>query len=123
MTTQGREFQIREVLDEAVRRLAVSGDSIGERVQAAGSVITDRLSRRDFPSEEDRELFDSIRAALQNQAFSEAGGLTRPIVELPGPAAERVASDILDLRDTAMGRAIRSARVPERPRPQGRSRR
>jgi hypothetical protein len=122
MPTQAREFQIREVLDEAVRRLAVSAGSIGERVQTAGNVITDRLSRDDFGSEEDRELFDSIRTALQSQAFSEAGGLSGPIVELTDAAAERIASDILDLRDTAMGRAIRSTRGTERPRPQGRSR-
>ena len=105
-------FGIRETLDEAVRRLSVSASPIQERVRASGMLILDRLSPTDFASPEDRELFDQIHAALADTSC--AGDADRPGAvtdQMSDATAEEIASDILDLRDTAMGRAIRHARM------------
>jgi uncharacterized protein (DUF58 family) len=107
-------FEIRETLDEAVRTLSVNASSIQKRVQASGTVILDRLSPSDFPPNEDRELFEQIQAAFADMRTS---GANRPdgfAVQMSDARAEGIAADILDLRDTTMGRAIRNARVVTR---------
>jgi hypothetical protein len=116
-------FGIRETLDEAVRRLSVSAGTIQERVRASGMVILDRLSPTDFASTEDRELFDDIQAAFADASSSEGADRSSAVtVQMSDATAEGIASDILDLRDTAMGRAIRDARMRTHAQARGRSR-
>lgn len=122
MTSPASAFDIRETLDEAVRRLSVDASPIQERVRASRTIILGRLSPSDFASPEDRELFADIQAAFTDT--SSPGDADRPSVtdQMPDATAEEIASDILDLRDTAMGRAIRSARVETGAKPGGRLR-
>jgi hypothetical protein len=109
-------FDIRETLDAAVRRLSVNAGSIQDRVRASGKVILDRLSPTDFACCEDRKLFNQIHSALADASCTgDADGLSAVTDQMSDARAEQIASDILDLRDTAMGRAIRSARVTSRP--------
>jgi hypothetical protein len=117
-------FDVREILDEAVRRLSVHAGPIEERVRASGIVILDRLSRADFASTEDRELFDQIAAALAGAPS--AGNIAGPGAvadQMPDATAEGIASDIVDLRDMAMGRAIRNARIRSHTQARSQSRR
>jgi hypothetical protein len=113
MRTRGQpsEFDVRETLDEAVRHLAVSSSPLQERVRAAGMVILAGLSPTDFGSSEDRELFDQIHAAFADASSSDGSDRSSAVtVQMPDETAEGIASDILDLRDTMMGRAIMNAR-------------
>jgi hypothetical protein len=97
---------LREVLDEAVRRLAVSSDELWERV-AASSLILGRLSRADFPAA-DRKLLDQVR--LQVMRLDLAGHTAYELgdaeVEVSDEALEAIAADILALRDRALMRAL-----------------
>jgi hypothetical protein len=113
MSKPASAFQIREVLDEAVRQLSVNAGCIQDRVQASAAVIFDRLQRSDFDSREDRGLFDAIKSA-------DAGAAAE---QVPDTAAEEIAADIIDLRDTVTGRAIRIARTSTHADPRGRPRR
>jgi hypothetical protein len=109
-------FDIRDTLDEAVRRLSVNAGPIQERVRTAGMVMLDRLSPTDFASTEDRELFNQINAAFADTSSpGYADGSGAVTHQMSDATAERIASDILDLRDTAMGRAIRNARMTSHP--------
>lgn len=101
-------FHLREVMDEAVRRLAVSAASIQERLQNASAVMMGALLPTDFGPEEDRELFLKIHDALA-QSVGEAS--PSRLGERTDGALEQIAADILDLRDTIMGRALREARM------------
>ncbi|MHB8235620.1 MAG: hypothetical protein ACYDHT_13295 [Solirubrobacteraceae bacterium] len=101
------ELFIRDTLDAAVRSLAISTDGLNDRLYAAGTILLSALSRTDFAESEDRELFDQIRTALER--LTPAGGrdaLTTSVQAMSEVMAEQVASEILDLRDTAIGRAI-----------------
>lgn len=118
MTSPASAFDIRETLDEAVRQLSVNARPIHERVRASGTIILGRLSPGDFTSVEDRELFDHIQAAFADTPSSDTDRPNAVTDQASDAAAEEIAADILDLRDTAMGRAIGSARV----RTHGRSR-
>lgn len=91
----------RDVLDTAVRCLAVSATPLSERLNVAGIVVLTGLSRDDFDEPEDQGMFDRIARELSE--LSEGEGL-----ESAGAARlEELAGDIVDLRDTLMGRAIR----------------
>jgi hypothetical protein len=59
------------------------------------------LSREDFDEPEDREMFDQINRQLSELLKDESPG-SASVASL-----EELAGDILDLRDTLMGRAIR----------------
>jgi hypothetical protein len=102
-------------IDEAVRRLSVNAGSIQERIRASSMVILDRLAPTDFASTEDRQLFGQIQAAFADVHSSPADPLGGDAGQMPDATAEQVASDILDLRDTTMGRAIRNARMTTDP--------
>lgn len=95
----------RDVLDEAVRRLAVSPAPIADRLTEAGEALTSGLEGPDFPHKEDRELFDRI--ALTVRALREQ---PQTNCEVSEATIEATAQDILDLRDTIMGRAILEAK-------------
>jgi hypothetical protein len=86
-------------------------------------VILARLYPTDFASSEDRELFDQIQAALADTSRSDARSPSGLAGQMSDATAEQIASDILDLRDTTMGRAIRNARITTHPKPHGRPRR
>jgi hypothetical protein len=119
MTSRGQAtaFDVRETLDEAVRRLAVNPGPIEERVRASGMVILERLSPDDFACREDRELFNRIQKALADASCpDDADGSSAVTGQMSDATAEEIASDILDLRDTTMGRAIRNARMTTRAR-------
>jgi uncharacterized protein (DUF58 family) len=120
MSKPASAFDIRETLDEAVRRLAVNAGPIQDRVRRSGLVILDRLSPTDFACSEDRELFDQILAALAEASRSDADRPSGVSHQMSDATAEGIACDILDLRDTAMGRAIRNARVRTHRKPRGR---
>jgi hypothetical protein len=116
----GRPFTTREVLDEAVRCLAVSSRPIAERVEAARVVISASLSASDFSETEDRELLNAILTFGDLGERDERGA---PKKALSDVTAEKLACDILDLRDTIMGRAIGNARTSSRHDPRARPRR
>jgi hypothetical protein len=87
-------------------------------------VILDRLSPTDFASSEDRELFNQIDEALTDAPCTgDADGPGAVADQMPDATAEGIASDILDLRDTTMGRAIRHARRTTHAEAHSRSRR
>jgi hypothetical protein len=122
MTSPASAFDIRETLDEAVRQLSVNARPIQERVRASGIIILGRLSPSDFASSEDRELFDHIQAAFADTSSSDTDRPNAVTDQSSDATAEQIAADILDLRDTAMGRAICNARVETHAKPHGRSR-
>jgi hypothetical protein len=125
MTSRGQAtaFDVRETLDEAVRQLSVNAGPIQDRVRASGEVILDRLSLTDFAFSEDRELFGQIQAAFADTSSSDAADGSRALTDqMPDATAEGIASNILDLRDTIMGRAIRHARMTTHPERHRRSR-
>jgi hypothetical protein len=59
------------------------------------------LAREDFDEPEDREMFDRIARELSELPKDERLG------SASDASLEELAGDILDLRDTLMGRAIR----------------
>ncbi|HEV7162496.1 MAG TPA: hypothetical protein VGN25_04500 [Solirubrobacteraceae bacterium] len=109
-TTPGQSdpSKTREVLDSAVRRLAVSRAGLLERLYSCGAILIGELSREDLADPEDRELFDQIRMGLVGLGVS---GQTSSALDVAPPEGdlEAIANEILDLRDTIMGRAIREA--------------
>ncbi len=108
------QLLLRDVLDEAIRCLAVSGAPLRERLRAAGSVLR-RLSRADFVDREDFELFEQIGAALTTVGAAPGDDpLDGPAMETSDALLERVAGDVVDLRDTIMGRAISEASATTR---------
>lgn len=98
----------REVLDSAVRCLAVSRAGLLERLQASAVILFGQLSRADLGDPEDRALFDQIQVGLTGLELSSQSSQT---AEDPAVATgmEHIANEILDLRDTIMGHAIREA--------------
>ena len=104
-----------DVLDEAVRCLALSTAPMLQRVIGSGAILTSDLRGSDFPDREDRDLFEHIELTVT--ALREHDAL-----EASDASARRAAVDILDLRDTLIGRAILEARrerstPEEEPRP------
>lgn len=101
---------MRDLLDSAIRSLAISTGSVQERVCAAASILLDQLAPADFRHEEEHKLLCQIRVALTpvgSTPGSEAVAAT--FLTVADPVAERVASEIVDLRDMHIGRAIREA--------------
>lgn len=98
---------VREMLDHAVRRLAVSSDELWERVAAASTTLG-RLSREDLPSSTDRRLLDSVRMRVMRLDLANHGALDLegPAVHATDGALEAIAQDILRLRDRAVLRAF-----------------
>jgi hypothetical protein len=75
-------------------------------------VILAGLSPTDFASSEDRELFNQLQEALAGASSRHDADRSSAVTnQMSDATAEAIASDILDLRDTAMGRAIRNARM------------
>ena len=113
LTPTGEEWEacsgphVRDVLDSAVRALAVGPGPIVDRVRVAGSLISGGLSRADFLDEEDLALFDRILLGFLelDLIFEEAGGTAAAEVQ------RVLASDIVDLRDGLAGRAMHDLRV------------
>jgi hypothetical protein len=105
-------LEIREVLDAAVRAIAVNTGSLQERLDVGSRIVLGRLAGWDFAEQEERELFEQIEVALgRSRPRPGLGVLATTLSRMSDLAAEQVASDILDLRDMAMGRAIREARA------------
>jgi hypothetical protein len=109
-TTPGQSdpSRTREVLDSAVRRLAVSPAGLLERLSSCGAILIGGLSHEDLADLEDRELFDQIQVGLGGLGVSGHASLA-PDVAPSAEDLEAIANEILDLRDTIMGRAIREA--------------
>jgi hypothetical protein len=99
----GNAVNDRDVLDAAVRCLAVSGTALSERLGVAGRIVMTGLSRKDFDEPEDREMFDRINRELSD--LSGGDGLESASAE----SLEGLAGEIVDLRDTLMGRAIHNS--------------
>ena len=98
----------RDVLDDAVRRLAISATPLLDRLTVAGETLRAGLTRRDFIEREDRRLFERIVDELgELQDASETEMRRRGDGVL-----EELAGDIVDLRDAVIGRAIRRASRP-----------
>jgi hypothetical protein len=98
----------RDVLDEAVRGLALSRGPLRDRVLEASARLTSLLAGWDFAEPEDSELFERI--ALTAITLRDVDGLSAKDRDAADAAAKAAAEAILDLRDTIMGRAIREAR-------------
>jgi len=98
---------VREVLDDAVRQLAVSSDELWQRL-ASASLTLGRLSREDFDAEADRRLLDNVRTRVMrlDLAAHDAVALSGPSVDASDSALEAIAQDILTLRDRAHLRAF-----------------
>lgn len=100
---------LREVLDGAVRCLAVSAAPVRHRLRASAAVLAS-LTAADFTFSEDEALFESIQDGLGGLGewsdHKERHGFVDALVDAD---CERIAGEILDLRDTIMGRAIRDA--------------
>ncbi len=109
-TTPGQSdpSRTREVLDSAVRRLAVSPAGLLERLSSCGAILTGGLSHEDLADPEDRELLDQIQKSLGGLGVS-GHASSAPEVAPSAADLEAIANEILDLRDTIMGRAIREA--------------
>jgi hypothetical protein len=75
---------------------------MAERVLAAGDTLAGGLGGSDFPDREDRELFERIELTLTALREQDAHNVSAATVDA-------TATDILDLRDTIMGRAILEA--------------
>ena len=106
----------RDALDEAVRRLALSAGDLTHRLRASVQTLT-KLTADDFPDAEDRELHARIQRRTHELTLAEArhhsNGSTAAAETTSSSTLEAIASDILDLRDNTMGRAIREAQRGE----------
>ncbi len=98
---------VREILDDAVRRLAVGSDQLWERLGAA-SLALGRLSKHDMPSGGDRRLLDYIRLRVRTLDLAEHSPyeLEGPGFDVSDAELEAIAADIVALRDHAVLRAI-----------------
>ena len=99
---------VREVLDDAVRQLAVSSDELWERLASASSTLG-RLSRDDFPAGADRQLLDSVRLRMMRLDLAAYDALdlsSSPVIEASDGALEAIAEDVLRLRNRALLRAF-----------------
>jgi hypothetical protein len=124
MARAASAIEIRDALDEAIRCLAISAHSLPDRLHASSAVLVGRLSRGDFSEKEDRDLFDRIDTSFPRlRAEADGDRLEDAIDAMPEGTRERLASDIVDLRDAVMGRAIRDAGGDPRRRPHPRARR
>ena len=101
----------REVLDAAVRCLALGSGCVRQRMQTASALLLRGLTRNDLPDDQERERFDLIQLALIELELLDRGVGPRlqPGSE-PDPAAEAIATQIADLRDAVTARTIREAR-------------
>jgi hypothetical protein len=112
----GCPLATRDVLDAAVRCLAVSPEPLAARAEAAVAAISSGLPTRAVADSEERELLRRILASTGLACAARPGGRESSGREMSDATAQIVASDIVDLRDTVMGRAIRSARTSTRDR-------
>jgi hypothetical protein len=112
-TKRRAESLVRDSLDSTIRSLAIGGGTLQERVRAAASVLLDQLAPDDFTHEEEHKLFCEIRGALapiERMPVSDPAAATAATAATPTDAvAKRLASEIVDLRDMYVGRAIREA--------------
>ena len=108
-------LDLREALDGAVRCLAVSSRSIQERLRASAEPLRG-LSSKDFSFSEDASLFERVESGLRtfDERPAENAAQALDAQALTDAVCERLAGEILDLRDAQMGRAIREARLKER---------
>jgi len=105
-----RSLYTRDLVDEAVRRLATSPAGLTDRLIDAGEVLTRGLDKTDFPEREDAELFERIVMTVGAIRGQEAQGTQPSGCFMSDATIQAAAEDILDLRDTVMGRAILEAR-------------
>jgi hypothetical protein len=108
MQGQSDPSKTREVLDSAVRCLAVSPAGLMERLSSSGAILLSGLSHEDLVDPEDCELFDQIQVGLMRLGVT-GHASSAPDVALPTGNLAALANEIVDLRDTLMGRAIREA--------------
>ncbi|HEX3518388.1 MAG TPA: hypothetical protein VHT29_05080 [Solirubrobacteraceae bacterium] len=78
-----------------------------ERLSSSGAILLGGLSHEDLVDPEDCELFDQIEVGLMRLVTGHAS--SAPDVALSAGDLEALANEIVDLRDTLMGRAIRAA--------------
>lgn len=97
----------RDVLDEAVRCLALSTAPMPDRVLQAGDRLTSLLAAWDFAEPEDGELFEQI--ALTVVTLSSVENTSARDRDAADATAKKAAEAILALRDRIMGRAILEA--------------
>lgn len=105
----------REVLDGAVRRLALGAGPIRGRVQMASAVLLRGLARDDLADGEDQELFERIQLALME--LERLGDRDPGAEPAPDPAVQAIAAQIVELRDTVTERAIEAHSDAIRPGP------
>ncbi|HWG08235.1 MAG TPA: hypothetical protein VN672_04420 [Solirubrobacteraceae bacterium] len=111
--TRRADSLIRDSLDSTIRSLAIGSGTLQERIRAASGVLLDQLAPADFTHEEEHNLFCEIRGALAPiESRPASSGTAATVAALTDAVAERLASDVVDLRDMYTGRAIREA--PER---------
>lgn len=107
-----RAMLTRELLDQAVRCLAVSPEPLDERLDRC-SVPLAGLLRAHLETEEELALWARVQLGLAQlrAAIGEAPGDERGAGErLPVFALEATASHVVDLRDATTRRMLRAAR-------------
>lgn len=104
------ESLVRDSLDSAIRSLAIGTGTLPERIRAAAGVLLDQLAPNDFTHEEEHKLFCEIRGAIAPiERLPASDGAAATGATPIDAGAERLASQIVDLRDMYIGRAIREA--------------
>lgn len=105
--SRGSSTQVQEVLDDAVRRLAVSADDLWERLVTANLTLG-RLSREDFPAGPDQRLLDRIRGRMMRMdlAEHESRSLRPTYIDVSDAALEATAEAVLRLRDRTLLRSL-----------------
>ena len=107
---RGISSDARDALDEAVRCLAVDAGGLRERILSAALALG-KVPSTDFRDHEERRLIDRVRLGLMQLDLTEQGrgGLIGARPQTWEQTLESVASDILDLHELAMSRAITEA--------------
>ena len=101
-----------DLLDEAVRSLALGVDSLEARLAQARAPIA-RIAHHDLESEAELALYARVRLGLSQLP---RGGTADDREQLPVFALEATASHIVDLYEVTANRMVRAARARRRER-------
>jgi hypothetical protein len=96
--------RIRDVMDRALRELAIGEGDLRERVVLASRVLLDGVTLHDFREREERALFSRVQLGLMEMAWMSLPGRSG---EIDDDVVCAMATDLVDLHEAVEGRAIR----------------